>query len=199
MEVLDISPDTLTVFIEKKTEKKLKIKPDFDLSFKTGYGLASEIEIFPESTIVLGPASVIRNLNNIPTQKFELNNLDRKVVEQVRLKNIQGMSYSANIVTMNLDVQKIVDKNLENIHVNILDVPRDREVVLLPNRISVGIRGGINILGKISEDQLNAYVYYRDVVLDTLGSVTPYIDLPDNATLIFVRPEWLKYIIKKFN
>lgn len=199
MEVLDISPDTLTIFIERKIEKKLKIKPEFDLGFKPGYGLASDITIFPESTTVIGPASVLRNSDNIPTQKFELSNLDRKVVEQVRLKSIQGMSYSANIVTVNLDVQKIVDKGLENIHVNILDAPRDREVVLLPNRISIGIRGGINILGKISEDKLNAFVYYRDVVLDTLGSVAPHIDLPDNTSLIYTRPDRLRYIIKKFN
>lgn len=198
MEVIDISPDTLTFFVEKITEKKVKIEPVLDLTFKPGYGLASKIEIFPESTNVLGAVSVLSNLNSIPTERAEFGDLNSRIIEILNLHEHMGMTYEINSVTATIDVQKIVDKNFDNLLVEILDIPTDRDVVLLPNRISVGIRGGIDILGKLTPDQFKAYVYYRDVVLDTLGSIKPRIIIPENTTFLYMKPERLRYIIKKF-
>lgn len=109
------------------------------------------------------------------------------------------MNYSNPTVTVNLDVQKIVDKTFNNIYVKVNDVPRDRDVVLLPNRIDVGVRGGIDVLGRLDTTQFKAYVNYRDVVEDTIGSVAPHVGIPNHTTLIFIKPERLRYIIKKFN
>ena len=178
--------------------KKVKIDPDLSLDFKPGYGLADNIQITPESTYVSGPISYLKKLTSVPTKKKVLKDLDSKIVDHVSLEDIRGMSYGQNLVTISLDVQKIVDKNFDNIPVSVLDLPSDREVVLLPNRISVGVRGGVNILGKLNEDQFKAYVYYRDVVLDTLGSVIPKVEFPQNTSLMYVKPERLRYIIKKY-
>jgi len=198
MEVMDISPDTLSFSVEKITEKKLRIEPNLDLTFKAGYGLASKVEVYPESTNVLGPVSVLNYLNSIPTEKAEFTELNNKIIEILNLKEKQGMTYEVNSVTATIDVQKIVDKNFDNLSVEIHDIPSDRDVVLLPNRINIGVRGGINILGKLTPDQFKAYVYYSDVVLDTLGSIEPRIIIPENTTLLYMKPERLRYIIKKF-
>ena len=199
MEVIDLIPDTLSLYIEKVSEKKVKIEPRLDLEFKLGYGLANEVKLSPDSAYVTGPLSYLKNINSIPTNEIKLSELDARTVEQTGLKELPGMTYNVNSVTLTLDVQKIVDKNYDNFPVSVIDIPGDREVVLLPNRISVGVRGGINILGKLSEDDIKTYVYYRDVVLDTLGSVTPHVEIPPNTTLIYTKPERLRYIIKKYN
>ncbi|HSP87978.1 MAG TPA: hypothetical protein VLN45_07575 [Ignavibacteriaceae bacterium] len=199
MEVLDLNPDTISIYIEKLKVKKVKIEPDVNLNFKAGYGLATDIKVTPDSTTVSGPASFVENLNSVLTERINISELDTRKVEQAFLKNIPGMNFKVTSVTVNLDVQKIVDKNFDNLPVSVIDIPGDREVVLLPNRVSVGIRGGINILGKLNEDDFKAYVYYKDVVLDTLGNVTPQVEIPDNTSLIFTKPERLRYIIKKYN
>ncbi len=199
IEVLDLTPDTLSLFIEKVREKKIKVEPDFKLGFKPGYGLATSIKVYPDSANVIGPASYLEKLNSVPTERVELSELDVRSTELAKLKDLPGMTYNVNSVTVYLDVQKIVDKNFDNLPVSVLDIPGDREVVLLPNRISVGVRGGINILGKLNEDQFKAFVYYRDVVLDTLGNVIPHVGIPENTSLIYTNPEKLRYIIKKYN
>ncbi len=199
VEVIDIAPDTLSFFVEREISKKVKIQPEVELNFKPGYGLASSIKISPESTIVFGPISTVENLSSIPLESFEFNDLDQKTIEQVPLKEIPGLSYSHTKTQVQLDVQKIVDKSFDNIPVSILDVPRDRDVVLLPNKISIGLRGGIDILAKVTDDSLNAQVFYKDVVLDTLGSVAPQVKIPSNVKLLFIKPERLRYVIKKFN
>ena len=70
--------------------------------------------------------------------------------------------------------------------------------MLLPNKISVAVKAGIEILGRMDMDNIKAYVNYRDIVLDTLGSIIPQVDLPENTTLEYIKPERLRYIIKNF-
>jgi hypothetical protein len=198
MEVLEISPDTISFFVEKVIEKKLAVEPSLELNFSPGYGLASEIRINPESTLVTGPRSLLSSLKSIPTINRKFSNLDSRRTEIIELRNLPGMKYETGSIAVTLNVQKIVDKNFENLPVEVIDVPGDRDVVLLPNRVSIGVRGGIDILGRLNLDDFRAYVFYRDVVLDTIGSVTPRLETPQNIRLFFTRPERLRYIIKKF-
>jgi len=199
LEVIDISPDTLSFKIEKLTYKKLKVEPDVDLEFREGYGLATNYVVDPDSIIVNGPVSILNNMDNIPTQKLELKGVNDRVEQQVNLKKLPGMKYSDNNVTLNFDVQRIVDKSIDDVTVDVLNVPKDREVVLLPNKITINVSGGIDILGKLTVDQFKAYVNYRDVVLDTVGGIVPKIESPRNVTIKFIKPDLLRYIIKKFN
>jgi YbbR domain-containing protein len=199
IEVIDISPDTLSYNVEKIASTRAEIIPDLNLNFKPGFGLATEMVIKPESTTVFGPSSKIKNLRAVSTEKMSLNNLDDKVDEKIPLLPIPEMNFSSRNVNIILDVQKIVDKNFDNLSVNIIDIPSDRNVILLPNKISIGLRGGVDVLAKLSGDQLKAHINYRDVVLDTLGSIAPKITLPENTSLIYIKPERLRYIIKKFN
>ena len=199
LEVIDIAPDTLSVSIEKITSKKLKIVPDFDISFRQGYGIASQISVVPDSVLVYGPLSELKKMNSIQTENIKLTDISDKIIRRVDLKNIQGMTYNENNTLVTIDVQRIVDRSIDDVQVDVKDVPRDREVVLLPNKISINVRGGIDILGRLTNDQFKAYVNYRDVVLDTLGGITPKIEYPENVSIQFIRPEQLRYVIKKFN
>ena len=199
IEVIDISPDTLSYDVEKIASTNAEIIPNLNLNFKPGFGLATPMIVKPETTVVFGPISKIKSLRAVATARLSLNNLDDRVDEKVPLEKIPETSFSNSNVNIFLDVQKIVDKNFDNLPVKIIDVPSDRNVVLLPNTISVGLRGGVDVLAKLDDNQLNAYINYREVVLDTLGSVAPKIVLPENTSLIYIKPERLRYIIKKFN
>lgn len=196
--VIDISPDTISFVIERISSKKLPVIPDIDLTFKAGFGLASKVKIVPDSVIVYGPVSWIENLNFISTRKVTLNALDN--LTRVRL-TFDNDIFNTNIavVDVTLDVQRIVDKEIENIRVEVLDIPSDRDVVLLPNTINCLIKGGINVLGRLTSADFSAVVHYKDVLLDTIGTVAPIINLPENVELVSARPERLRYIIRKFN
>jgi hypothetical protein len=199
VEVIDITPDSLSFFVEKDHMKKVSIVPDLNLKYKPGYGLASPIRIVPDSTTLYGPKSVVGNLNFVFTQRKTFDNLDQAATGQVELENLPGVIYKNGEVMVNLDVQKIVDKNFDDIAVVITDLPIDRDVVLLPNKISVGIKGGIEILGRLNSKKIKAYVNYRDIVLDTLGSIVPKVELPPNTVRGYIKPERLRYIIKRYN
>lgn len=198
MEVVAISPDTLSFFVEKVVKKKLKIVPDLNISCKNGFGLASPVYIYPDSVFVYGPANLLSQNPTIKTEFKTFINLDNKVTENIEIRDMQGIKFENNLTRIYLNVQRIVEQNFNNIPVLMKDIPKDRDVILLPNKVSVGIRGGIEYLGKISTDQFHLYVNYRDVVLDSIGSINIRYELPENVNLIYIKPENLKYIIKKF-
>lgn len=199
IEVIDITPDTLSFVVEKDYMKKVSVVSDLDLKFRQGYGLASPIRIIPDSTTLYGPRSVVRNLSFVYTKKRTFKDLDDRTTEQVALEDLPGVIYNNREVRVILNVQQIVDKNFDDINVRINDLPVDRDVILLPNKVSVGISGGIEILGTLDKDKIKAYINYREIVLDTLGSVVPHIEIPENTTLKYIKPARLRYIIKKFN
>jgi YbbR domain-containing protein len=198
LEVISITPDTLSLYVEKISSKKVAIIPSFDLNFRQGYGLASPVKIEPESTIVYGPESYVNKLEHVTTEPLGEDELDSKTIEKVRLKYIPGMTYRNDVVLATIDVQRIVEKSFDSLFVHVVDIPKDREVILLPNRVNVGVSGGIEILGKIDTSRFYAYVNYRDVVMDTVGSIAPHVKLPEKTSIIFIKPDHLRYIIKKF-
>jgi hypothetical protein len=199
IEVIDMTPDTLSFYVEKDYMKKVSIVPDLNLNYKPGYGLASPIQIVPDSTILYGPKSVVSHLGFVFTQRKTFESLDHAVTGFVKLEDLPGVIYKHQEVQVNLNVQKIVDKNFDDVDVSIIDIPVDRDVVLLPNKISVVVKAGIELLGKMSKNKIKAFVNYRDIVLDTLGTIIPKVELPENTTLEYIKPERLRYIIKRFN
>lgn len=160
--------------------------------------MATDIKFVPDSVIVSGPLSYLKKLKGINTEIKTLTLLDTRIETEVPLNRMQGFGYSSNVVEAKLDVQRIVDKQFENISVEVIDLPPGKEVVLLPNKIEIQIRGGIEILGRLKPEQLSCYVNYQDLVKDTLGSVEPELSLPKNVTLQYTKPGRLRYIIRSF-
>jgi len=198
-QILEITPSTISFSFEKIGYAKLKIAPNLQLDFKTGYGLATDVVVIPESTVVTGPIQQVSEMVEIPTELLKINDLNEKTEKIVELKNVSGLSCEVQTATIFLDVQRIVENSFDGINVRVLDIPADRDVVLLPNKINISLRGGIDVLGKMEKDKIKATVYYRDVVLDTIGSVAPKLDIPVHTELVYIKPERLKYVIKKFN
>ena len=196
--VIDISPDTVSFVIEKIKAKKLLVIPDLNIDFKTGFGLSAKLTVTPDSVNVSGPKSLINRLEGLKTKSVKLLQLDSQTRVKAEFENSKLVT-DVPFVEIFLDVQRIVDKTVDNIRVEVVDVPADRDVVLIPNSVSCLVKGGINILGRLTENDFRAYVHYRDVLLDSLGAVQPIIEFPENIELVTQRPERLRYIIKKFD
>lgn len=198
LQIVEITPDTISFSFEKMSYSKIKIVPNLKIEFKHGYGLASDIVVIPESITISGPINRVSAMQEIPTESIILKDLSEKTERIVRIKNLQGFDIEAQTAKVILDVQRIIEQSVDEINVEVLDIPVDRNVVLLPNKINILLRGGIDVLGKLKKEKIRASVYYRDVVLDTVGSVTPVVNIPNHTELVNIKPRQLNYVIKKF-
>jgi hypothetical protein len=196
--IIDISPRKISLNVEKIKIKNIKVEAVTDLTFQKGYGLATPIKIYPDSVLVAGPKGIIERTSSVKTKKISYKSLDRNTKIITELDDLPGFEYQQNQVELTFDVQRIVDNLVEGIKVVVKNIPKDRDVVLIPNIINCSLRGGINIIGKITSDQITASIEYRDIILDTLGSLKPTVSIPANSELLYTKPEELRYIIKKF-
>lgn len=196
--ITEITPRQVSFKVEKLKFKRLKIEANADLSFSDGFGLATPVRVYPDSVLVAGPTSILDKLSSIKTRVVKLSSLDNQIKVIADIEEPEGFQLEFNKAELTFDVQRIVEESFNNIKVTITDVPKDRDVVLIPNIISCSLRGGINILGKIDLDQISASLDYKEIVYDTLGSVEPKISIPGNTQLVYIKPARLSYIIKKF-
>ena len=196
-QITEISPERLSFYIEKLRSKYVRIVPDIRLSYKEGFNLVDEGNLSPDSVKIFGPLSVLNNIDYVKTEFYEFENLDKKIRERLDLKPIKLINYAANFTTVTLDVQKIVDKVFENIKVQVEDLPVSFNLQLVPNSVTIKLRGGINVLGKMTNEDLSAIVSFRAAFNDTLGFLEPIVKNPAFTSIIDIQPKKIEYIIKQ--
>ncbi len=198
IQIIKVSPEILEYSIEKIKRKKVKIVPNIILDYKPGYALVSNITIQPDSVEIIGPESKVRKIGFVRTIHEEFTNLEKKTSKLLLLENIEDINFADENCQINFDVQKIVDKIYENIEVKTVNVPPSQQLLLFPGKLKVVLRGGINILGRLEESDIIVYVTYEQALSDTLGTIEPFIEVPDYSVLIDQKPRRLEYIIKKY-
>ena len=198
VQILDVWPSYINLKIDKLDFKRLPVKPMISIDFKEEFGLAKSVITFPDSVDVEGTRKFLDTLKYVETVPMEFYRIDQSFSAETDIKKMQGISVKPTKINLYFDVQKIVDREIGEIPVVIRNMPHDRSIVLLPDRIDISIRGGINILGKINREEIEAYINYSDIITDTLGSLAPTINVPRNTKVLFRKPDRVKYIIKKF-
>ncbi len=198
LQIVETSPQIFEFTIEEIKSKKVEIIPVISMVFKPGYGLVSDIEVIPDSVVIIGPESRVEDVDLVKTELKIFENLDRPVEEVLKLEKINFVKFNRDECKVKFDVQKIVDKNFENVTVETRNVPPSQQLVLSPAKITVVLRGGIKILTKIKDEDIKAYVEFSQALHDTLGAIKPTVIVPEKTSLIDIKPPRLDYIIKKY-
>ena len=198
LQIEEFTPKTLQFTLDEITSKMVPVIPNILIEYKEGSGLISEISFQPDSVNNTRTKSVVNTINKVETVFKEFKNADGEVKDRLLLKEIDKISYLENHIDINFEAQQIVDKVFKNIPVQTQGVPKSRELQLFPGRVDVVLRGGIKILGSLSEEELSAYINFRQALIDTTGSLEPRINIPNHTIFIRSIPNRLEYIIKRY-
>ncbi len=197
MQVIQISPSQIEFNVDRVSSKVVKISKNIAINFKNGYAAVSEVMLDPSFVEIAGSSLLLQKIDSIIIEKPELNNLSENVSSDIILEKISGIKYSVNTVKLNLEVQKIVDKSITQIPVVVKNVPMNKDLILFPSKIDLVLRGGINKLGKLSNDSIKVFVDYWDVIKTDGSTIVPEIVIPKFVELISAEPKQLEYIIKQ--
>jgi len=198
VKVVDISPAFVQIELDKKISKKVKVNPLATVDFRKGFGLARQLNVFPDSVTVMGARTLLRSINEVNTKELFVEDASSPFIEQIEIEHSPGIEVSPSRVKIFGDVQKIVDREIQNIPIKIINNPLNKTILLVPDKISLSVRGGINFLGRISGNDFQVLLDYNDIIADTLGSITPTVMPPKYVHLLYLAPERIKYIIKKY-
>jgi len=195
-QVIEITPSQIEFEIEKSITKTVRVYPNLKFEFAEGYGFTSDIIIDPQFVQIKGAPTIINKIDSVKTEFNIISNIKENFESQFPLEEIPGVEFSSNQCNIKFEVQKIVDKNFADVKVEVINLPADQELILYPNKINVVIRGGINKLGKLTNDSIKAVIDFNSIDKEN-NSVTPKIFLPDFTSLISIDPNKLEFVIKK--
>ncbi len=199
VELIDMKPESVTVAFDNLVEKRIPIIVDNRVSFAEGYGLSGAPVIVPESVTVGGGERVIQTLESWYVATPPMENLKSAVTEQIPLSDNSTyfLSLSPPTVTLKLNVQPLAEKTLNGIPVTVHSLPPDREVLLIPPRVDVLVRGALDRLARITPDECRVSVDFRSIVGDTTRTVVPLIEVPEGIVVIGRTPERLQFVIRQ--
>jgi YbbR domain-containing protein len=194
-------PDTLNIDFDNISTKYVRVKNIVVVSLKEGYEIVGIPKITPDSVKITGASSVLSKIKLISTEKKEYKSINSNLTVDINLSDSMSnvVKIEPRAVKIFYKIELAAEKKFEDLNVIIYNVPQNKEVLLIPPNLTLSLRGGVDLLTKTSPDDLKISIDYDMIEKDTLGSVTPSIEIPENLTLINFTPQKFQYIIKRKN
>lgn len=197
--VVDVSPDFFKLEMDAYSSRKVPIQLDATLKFKDAFGAIGNIILQPESVLISGAKSIVDTIRVWKTQKIEIKDISSNIEKKVPLMEPPKHVLSADVqeVKINLLVEPFAEKTLSGITIEIVDIPNNKEIIVIPPKVDMIIRGSIKQLSSTSIENIKAYISYTELINDTTGFLEPQFLIPEGLKLIKKNPEKFQYIIRK--
>jgi YbbR domain-containing protein len=196
---LDMNPDSIVVAFDSLAERRIPVELAYSATFRDRYGPVGPAMATPDSVTVRGARSVLSAMERWKTVPMTFENLKAPLDVVVRLAESDRyqVEISPQEVRLRMDVQWFAEKILSGVAVEVHSVPPHREVILVPPRLELVVRGGVDMLAQVNPPDIRASVDYGRILSDTSGSLAPEIEAPPGLQIISTRPERLQYIVRK--
>lgn len=152
LQINHVLSDTLYLDLEPKVGRWIKLAVDsVQYNIKSGYGLASEIAIIPDSTFVEGPGRLVEKIKEPVILSIPQRNLDEHYVEKIQIEvpneelirlQPQAVEVMFNVEEM-ITVQDSIKLALVNIPEAVSEVVNSGKIAVtlsVPERFAVGLR-----------------------------------------------------------
>ncbi|MCP4723422.1 MAG: hypothetical protein GY863_00225 [bacterium] len=195
-----ISPDSILIRLEDIAVRKLPVGADnITLDLRDGYTIVGGLTFEPDSIEVSGPESSVEELTGIMTVEKEYQNKKSDFSDMINVRSIPTITFNipGNEVEVIADIQKIGEKNIAAVPINVIGNPDSRQVEILPSTLNIIINGGVDHIKDLSVDDIYAYVNYdRGWRRDGEYIARVNIELPDYIISYEVSPQDFKVIVK---
>jgi YbbR domain-containing protein len=194
-----MTPDSVVIGTDRRSAKVIPVVPDLSMSFREGYGQVGTVMVTPESITVSGASSVIADIGSWSTEHTVFTDVKAPIDAQLPLRPGQDvpLTFSTGSIHLTVNVQPFAEKILTGIPVEVDSVPLPREVILIPPRIELVVRGGIKQLSSITAGDFRVAVQYQSIETDTTGAVSYTITGPPEIQVVRRKPERLQHIVRK--
>lgn len=196
--IVEINPDTININFDKVSEKLVQVKNNIVINMKEGYSIVGKPELTPDSIKIQGASYLLNKIRSIPTEVKRFNNLNSDIEGIVNLKDTLSnlISVDTRQIKFHYKIQLLAEKNFDELEVKVLNVPEDKEVLLIPPKVNLSIRGGVDQLGQLTTGDIEANIEFGKLESDTLGFIIPEIIIPKEVNILKLEPQKLQYIIK---
>jgi hypothetical protein len=193
--IVELSPENLSISIGTIARQTIPIFPSVEVTPRDGFILVGEVHTDPDSVVIRGNETMLRTLQKWQTESVKITDATKSFrIETKLVDSLQNhIALSQQTVVISGEIQQAAEITFDDIPLEILSEPQQSNHLLLPDRISVTIRGGAEQLAQLSASSVRALVEFQTIERDTTGVINPVISLPPSLTLLSVTPPYLRH------
>lgn len=198
VQAVDMKPESLFVSLERYAEKRVPVVIEPHISFRDGYGQVGSVVIKPESVTIGGAESVLRDISAWGSGRGAFTTLRASVDSDIDIidTSTQTLTVSPTTVHFTINVQPLAEKIFSGLPVEVRGEQPNREVILIPPKIEIVVRGGIEQLSALTRNDFRATVDYNTILADTTGYTDVEVIPPSGVQVVARRPDRLQYIVR---
>ncbi|MBN2802332.1 MAG: hypothetical protein JXR91_04480 [Deltaproteobacteria bacterium] len=178
VDILDISPDAVSVRMENVISRKLTVEIDTVGTLKDGTVFESKPEVSPAIVLATGPASVIRSVAMVKTEDVGIDDLEvGKYSQDVPLVPVKGLKFSNDRFTVKFNIiEKKILRTFSGLIVQ-SGIDGKISVKIKPETVLITLLGPQRILEKLDASLIIPKAVLTDKVLSAAGKFTADVTL----------------------
>lgn len=188
----------ITIKLGKIAVSSVEVKPNVKVIPKKGFLLIGKIKVNPDIINIKGNEKIINQIKYWTTERKIFTEIDEPFVFEVPLKDTLSnlVSLSQREVKVSGDVQQIAEMTFFDIPVKTRGRDLGDNHLLIPSRLRVTIRSGIDLITKISPKDINISLDYYQIMNDDTGVLIPEISVPENYQVLSIEPNYVYHYVR---
>jgi len=188
-----LSPKSIKISLDRLMEKKVSISSQIAIRPKEGYLQVGEVSLDPQEVGISGPMGQVKRIDSIQTEKKVMKEATELISDRIGLILPKGhnLKLSFGQVKFSADIQKAMEKEISNVPVETLNLPKGRRVKVEPESIKVVIVGGENVVSQLTKEQIKVSVDCAKVKRGVETKLQPLVKLLPTVSLIKTEPDSL--------
>ena len=148
-----------------------------------------------DSVLVVGPRSVVAQIDSVFTKQKILDDKDENINTVVDLEIPEEFLISLGVDSVNIEiiVDKIETVRFDNIPVILSGDLNRRGAIVDPDRIAIELEGPRELIDSLTQRDFRARVDYKGTIAD--GYVVPDISLPQNVSIVKITPDSIRILV----
>jgi hypothetical protein len=200
IDILKIEPDTLFFHFTTMEVKRVAVRPncnDWQHMFSPQYMINGTVMVEPDSIIISGPGSLLRNISFVPTEPLSFDGLTDTVVMTSALEKQDGISYSQKKVRITIPVDKYTQAE-HFLPVIALNLPDSLQLKTFPERVKISYNITLSNYSRVDPEWIMPHIDYRDISGNPDEKLRLFlVDTPDMIRAVKFSPEKVEYLLTR--
>ena len=198
--VIAVKPDTLYFHLGVSKTKNVKVLPELDIQYQSGYNLLGNLTVNPDLISISGPEFLIDSIEEIKTENITLTDVNAPILLKIPIVALDESSkvhYSVNEVTVSGAVEKFTEAKFK-LPFKIKNLPGNYSITTFPDKVEVVFQIGLSDYNKINQNDFEISCDYNRTLKNGLNYLIPeVVSKPSMVTEIKIVPHQIEYLIKK--
>ncbi|MFD1768168.1 hypothetical protein [Sphingobacterium suaedae] len=198
-QVVSVSPDTLFFDFSKQTQRKVPVRPLYDIQFKKQYGIIGDTKANPEYVTVTGPLEDVANIEFLETDTIRGRNVgaDIRTVAYLNKHQKNNITIYPTFSEITIPVGEITEKTVE-LPLKVENASRYTSVRTLPSKIKVTFLVSLKDYNKWSSRDFEAVVDMESWEKNKVQSLSVILTkIPDFCHVISIEPQNVDFFVRR--